>query len=260
MSVHRSAAVGFNRAAAEYDRARPSYPGAVVNVLRDAGLVHAARIVDVGAGTGKLTRVLAAAWPEVVAVEPVEGMRAVLRAVLPGVEVIDGAAARLPFDPATFDAVVVGQAIHWIADGEALSEFARVLRPDGVLVIVQNVRDRTQRLHAFISEHREARAEGAPSFASGAWREAIDTHGGFALDDAVLLENSLELSHDLVRDQFCSLAPIAALDETARHAELAALDGVLRDEPDPVILRYATHVYLARLRDRREDLFDCGIR
>jgi SAM-dependent methyltransferase len=98
-------------------------------------------VLDVGAGTGKLTRALLAAGHEVVAVEPDEVMRGAFVAALPGVEVLPGTAEALPVADSSFDMVAAGQAFHWFEPESALPEFARVLRPHGTLSVIWNVRD-----------------------------------------------------------------------------------------------------------------------
>jgi ubiquinone/menaquinone biosynthesis C-methylase UbiE len=125
----------FDRAAVEYERARPGYPAALLTLLP---LGPEAEVLDLGAGTGKLTRVLAARYHRVVAVEPLDGMRAILEQVVPGVESLAGSAESIPVADASVDAVFAGQAFHWFANDEAVAEIARVLRPGGLLALVWN--------------------------------------------------------------------------------------------------------------------------
>jgi SAM-dependent methyltransferase len=98
-------------------------------------------VVDLAAGTGKLTEVLVAAGADVVAVEPLANMRAELERALPSVRALDGAAERIPLPDGSADAVLVGQAFHWFDEGPALAEIARVLVPGGALGLVWNLRD-----------------------------------------------------------------------------------------------------------------------
>src|SRR5205814_9850211 len=97
-------------------------------------------VVDLAAGTGKMTRALVARGLNVVAIEPVEGMRAKLVAALPDVRAMDGTAEEMPFEDHSVAAAVVAQAFHWFKHDEALSEIHRVLRSHGPLGIVWNVR------------------------------------------------------------------------------------------------------------------------
>jgi ubiquinone/menaquinone biosynthesis C-methylase UbiE len=125
----------FDRAAVEYERARPGYPASALAVLP---LGADAEVLDLGAGTGKLTRVLTGCYRRVVAVEPLDGMRAILEQVVPGVESLAGSAESIPLPDASVDGVFAGQAFHWFANDEAVTEIARVLRPGGVLCLIWN--------------------------------------------------------------------------------------------------------------------------
>jgi SAM-dependent methyltransferase len=120
----------------DYERGRPGWPPAVVDV---PGLTPAATVVDVGAGTGKLTRLLTEVFAHVIAVEPSEAMRARLVHACPAVEIVAGRGQELPLPAASVDAVFAAQAFHWFDDEQAGAELARVLRPQGALVLMWNV-------------------------------------------------------------------------------------------------------------------------
>ncbi len=128
----------FGRAAAEYERARPEYPAAAVEWLLPAG---ARDVVDLGAGTGKLTRALVARDLAVTAVEPLAGMREQLEAAVPGVPALEGRAEQIPLPDDSADLVTVAQAWHWVDEELAAAEVARVLRPGGSLALIWNLRD-----------------------------------------------------------------------------------------------------------------------
>jgi SAM-dependent methyltransferase len=128
----------FGAAADVYERARPGYPDAAVDWLLPAG---ARTVLDLGAGTGKLTRSLAAKGLEVVAVEPLAEMRTNLGAAVPEVRVLDGTAEAIPLPDASVDAITVAQAWHWVDPERATAEAARVLRPGGTLGLIWNRRD-----------------------------------------------------------------------------------------------------------------------
>lgn len=130
----------FGEAAEAYERGRPEYPPEVVDWLL-AG--NPQRVIDLGAGTGKLTRAVAERVPTVVAVEPDPAMRVALAQRLPGTSVIDGTGEDIPLRDGFADSVVVGQAWHWVDPTRALPEVARVLRPGGILGLVWNDRDWT---------------------------------------------------------------------------------------------------------------------
>jgi ubiquinone/menaquinone biosynthesis C-methylase UbiE len=128
----------FGPAAEAYERFRPTYPRAAVVWL--AGEAPR-RVLDVGAGTGKLTRVLLEAGHEVVAVEPDESMRATFATLLPEVELAAGSAEELPLPDSSVDVVVAAQAFHWFDLERAFPEIARVLRPGGIFGVLANLRD-----------------------------------------------------------------------------------------------------------------------
>jgi SAM-dependent methyltransferase len=118
-----------------YERGRPGYPADAVRACLPP---DARRAVDVGAGTGKLTRTLLALGLEVVAVEPLDGMRS---RIPPEATALAGSAEALPVEDASADAVLVGQAFHWFDRPRAMAEFRRVLRPGGTLGVLWNMLD-----------------------------------------------------------------------------------------------------------------------
>jgi SAM-dependent methyltransferase len=134
-------AARFGDVADRYERARPLYPEAALSELAArCGVRSGTPVVDLGAGTGKLTRQVAALGADVVAVEPAAGMRRRLEAEVPGVPVLDGTAEDIPLLGASVEAVTVGQAFHWFDTHRALDEIARVLRPAGWLALLWNER------------------------------------------------------------------------------------------------------------------------
>ena len=132
----------FELVAGIYERARPEYPpDAVEWITAELGLGDGRTVLDLGAGTGKLTRALVSTGARVIAVEPGEAMLAQLRSVLPEVEAIQGAAESIPLEDASVDAVTVGQAFHWFRPAEAVPELRRVLRDGGSVALIWNNRD-----------------------------------------------------------------------------------------------------------------------
>lgn len=144
MAFREQMARSFGSQAAAYQAGRPDYPEVAAGWLLEPVSRRSVRVADVGAGTGKLTRALLAAGAgEVVAIDPDAAMLAALRTALPGVPTHEGTAEHLPLDDASVDAVVLGQAWHWVDPAAASAEIARVLRPGGVLGLIWNVRDET---------------------------------------------------------------------------------------------------------------------
>jgi SAM-dependent methyltransferase len=136
----RRRAASFGAAAAAYERGRPLYPPEAVAWLVPEG---ARTVVDLGAGTGKLTRALRAPGREVVAVEPSAGMREQFARVLPDVRVLEGTGESIPLPDSTADTLLCAQAWHWVDPERAVPEVARVLRPGGRIGLVWNYRDLT---------------------------------------------------------------------------------------------------------------------
>ena len=128
----------FAAAADAYERARPGYPDAAIDWLVPEG---ARTVLDLGAGTGKLTRSLAARALDVIAVEPLAEMRANLACGAARVRALEGTAEEIPLEDDSVDAITVAQAWHWVDPERATAEAARVLRPGGTLGLIWNRRD-----------------------------------------------------------------------------------------------------------------------
>lgn len=140
--MNGSRATSFGAAVNDYEIARPDYPFDAVAWMLEELPAGAHRIADVGAGTGKLTRVLTQAQgAQVVAVDPDAAMLAKLSEIVPGVPTFVGTAERLPLPDASLDAVVLGQAWHWVDPVAASAEVGRVVCPGGTLGLIWNVRD-----------------------------------------------------------------------------------------------------------------------
>src|SRR2546423_4187356 len=152
MSLHPVAA-GVGRAADVYERARPEYPPDAVAWLADRLSLGPGRVVvDLAAGTGKLTRLLVPTGARVLAVEPQAEMRAVLERAVPGADALEGTAEALPLADSSVDAVTVASAFHWFEPAKALPEIARVLRPGGRLAVIFNTRDEESELQRELTE------------------------------------------------------------------------------------------------------------
>jgi len=137
----------FEQVADLYERVRPEYPAeAVAWIVDELGLRPGRSVLDLAAGTGKLTRQLVPTGAEIIAVEPGEAMLAELRRAVPNVTALHGAAERIPLDDGSVDAITVGQGFHWFRFDEAVAEMHRVIRPGGAVALIWNGRDQDDEL------------------------------------------------------------------------------------------------------------------
>ena len=216
------AARGFEAAEA-YERARPSYaPAAVERLVSELGLDRGSRVLDLGAGTGRLAALLAPRVGALVAVEPSEPMRRVLARELPGVEVHDGTAERLPPADGSLDTVVVAEAFHWFDARAALAEIARVVRPGGGLALLWNVSVRADppnpdELVALLAGLRRTAVPDRRRYESGAWREAFADDGGFGPLASAEFEHAHRLDADGLVDLVASFSYVAVLPDGERR-------------------------------------------
>jgi len=218
---HADQARSFDRVAGAYQRARPSYPAAAVEWVLDAA--PGRRVVDLAAGTGKLTEVLVAAGAEVTAVEPLANMRAELERALPSVRAIDGAAERIPLPDERADALCVGQAFHLFDRPAALEEIARVLVPGGALGLVWNLRDERVPWVAELTVALRGAAD-VLAVSRGISERPLESER-FTAAERREFPNPVPFDRARLREWAASTSRIAVLPEREREA---ALDGVVR--------------------------------
>jgi SAM-dependent methyltransferase len=234
MAVHDVAQRGFDSAAETYDRARPSYPAdAVAWLVEHCAIRRARRMCDLAAGTGILTRLLVPTGVDMVAIEPVEGMRATLRARLPEVRALAATAEALPLADGSLDAVTIGQAFHWFDADRAFAELRRVLRVGARVGLIWNARERSvawvDRLWS-IMDRVEKRA---PWRDHEQWSDsALGERAGFGpLHEATFHHRQL-LSPDDVVARFASVSHVAVLAERDREVILDEIRDLLATDPE----------------------------
>jgi len=242
-SVHEVAARGFGSEAQIYDRARPSYPPDAVRWLTEVlGVRPGRKIVDLAAGTGKLTALIASRGADLAAVEPVAAMRSELRRKLPSVPVLAGVAEALPFAAHSIDAVTVAQAFHWFDAERAMAELSRVLRLGGRLGMVWNARDRSVEWvdrvwsvmdrverHAPWRDHRD----GTGGLTAQRWSErGLAGHNGWTPFTEATFFHVQHASHEDVVDRIRSVSHVAVLPPASQAAVLAEIRSILNEHPE----------------------------
>ncbi len=231
--LHPQAADGFSQGAHTYAKARPDYPEETLAWLNGAlSLGSGSKVLEVGAGTGKFTQRLLQTGAAVLALEPVEAMRSQLQARYPTVAVTDGLAERLPFEDESFDAVVCAQAFHWFARPEVLNEFARVLKPDGTLGLIWNVRDESVEWVRKLGDLWREGEVGLPRYTS-AMVTALFPHSKFGL----LRADSTSHEHTgpaelVVIERMRSTSFVASMPLPEQEHLLARAREVLESDPE----------------------------
>jgi SAM-dependent methyltransferase len=247
--VHSTAHTGFGNAAQTYVRGRPDYPPALLAWLREQlalGIGKAA--IDLGAGTGKFTKMLLKTGATVIAVEPIDAMRAELTKNLPGVQGIAGTAQAMNLPDATSDALLCAQAFHWFATEQALHEIHRVLKPGGKLGLVWNVRDESVDWVAAITaiiNHYEA---DTPRYHKNEWKRPFKGALLSRLRETHFPYQHIGTPQQVIVDRFLSVSFIAALPDTERTNVGQQLTQLIATHPqikgrEIIAFPYQTHAY-----------------
>ena len=241
-SEHASRAASFGGVAEVYDATRPDYPLEAVRWM--VGLPPAT-VVDAGAGTGKLTRVLVAAGYDVIAVEPSEAMLDRLRSASPGVTAVQGSGEALLLSDASADAVTYGQAWHWVDPALASAEAARVLRPGGALGLVWNLRRTDDPVGTALAEllGDDDTTSPAPWDIAG-----LNVGGEFGRPKRATFPHAQTLTRDGLLGLVRSRSYVIVMPEDVR-APLLARVGALHDDlavDGTVTVTYETTAYRAR--------------
>ena len=238
-----AAALSFGDVAAAYDRARPSYPREAAAWLAGE---QPTTVLELGAGTGKLTAGLVDLGHDVHATDPDEQMLQVLRERLPDVRTSVATAEDLPVGDASYDVVVVAQAFHWFDHDRALPEIARVLKPGGRLALVWNARDvRIPWVRRFgeLIGNQENLASIAP----------LETSELYGEVDSATFRHWQVVDRESIADLARSRSNIATLDEEARAAKIAEVVAFYDDYGrgmDGMQLPYVAHCFRSTVAER----------
>jgi SAM-dependent methyltransferase len=252
--LHRAAAEGFGQGAQTYVRGRPGFPPESLDWLGDdLRIGPGSQVVELGAGTGKFTKLLVQTGAAVTAVEPVTAMLDQLAGNLPDVRTLHATAQELPLADGSVDAVICAQAFHWFATVAALAEIRRVLKPGGVLGLIWNVRDESVDWVAVLTRIMAPFERDAPRYYKDEWRRVFPARGFGELRERVFAHRHVGPAEHVIVDRVASVSFIAALDAATRSRVLDDVRALIASTPElagksEVSMRYVTRAYWALAR------------
>ena len=210
-------------------RGRPGYPGEAIDWVLDR--TAGRRVIDLGAGTGKLTASLVAMGCEVTAIEPLDEMRERLSRLLPGVPVLAGSAESMPVADGSADALLAAQAFHWFDPAPTLDEIARVLIPGGVLGLMWNARDDS---HPWVAELSQILTVPVDVVSRWDWSsgQPLSRHPAFEAYAQRRFPNPEPYSAERLLEWAQSTSSIAIMEPAEREARLAEVADLCRTHPD----------------------------
>lgn len=240
-------ALSFGPAASAYDAHRPAYPPAALTWALGADLL---RVLDLGAGTGILTRALLRLGHEVIPVEPDAQMRQRLAAGTPGVQPLAGSAEQIPLADASVDAVLAGQAYHWFDRERAHPEIARVLRPGGLFAPIWNIRDESVDWVVALGNLAEGHPSGTPPRPLPS--QLLRERSGFGPLFEPLEQAEFHWIQPMTTDRLVGMMATRSYYLTATPQERAHVEAAIRELvaslPEPFDLPYVTEVFRAARR------------
>lgn len=237
---------GFESGSDVYERARPGYPvEAVAHLMTATGIAPGRRVLDVAAGTGKLTRQLDAAGATCLAVEPSTSMREVFGRVVPGIPLAGGTAEMIPLTAGSIDAAVVAQAFHWFDPPRALPEIARVLVPRGWLALIWNERDESDPVMAELI--RISKWDRCQPYPMGKdFGPIIDRCGLFGTVERVKFSFVQSVNATEFVEQVASRSYARVLPDPERHKLLDEVAEFGATLGDPIRMPYVTDLFCAQ--------------
>ncbi len=242
----------FSSVAAQYESGRPEYPPAAVGALAaELRIPPGARVLDLAAGTGKLSRALlsVSAGFDVVAVEPLPSLREVLAQRIGAERVREGVAEQIPLPDGSVDAVTVGDAFHWFDKPRALAEIRRVLRPAGGLAVLNTVPDWTgaswaDELGKLVAGLRPEH----PNFNGPPWQESVRAAEGWGEPREIRVTVSQPADPARILDHLASFSWVAGMPEAERAEALEQFRSLLSSGQTPAELPLHVMIGLAQLQ------------
>ncbi len=249
MAVHDTARRGFASAADVYEDSRPSYPAEAIEWLTaQLRLGPKSNVVDLAAGTGKLTRLLVPTAATVIAIKPVDEMRDALRNTTPDADARHGTAEQTGLPDSSADAVTVAQAFHWFAAPKALPEIHRILRADGRLALVWNIRDLDNPTQRAVDDLFTPYRGDTPSHRSGHWRDALEASDLFETTETNHFPNVQTVDGESLVRRVASTSFIADLPDSERASVLERAGAIAAQLPDRFAFPYTTEIELLERR------------
>lgn len=253
--VHKAAQLGYSTEASTYAHGRPGYPSDLKTWLRETLDINpGSTVIDLGAGTGKFTRLLKSMDIGVIAIEPVEAMRTEFTHNLPDVRILEGTADSIPLGSETAQALICAQAFHWFATETALAEIHRVLQPNGRLGLIWNVRDESVDWVAAITKIINPYEGDTPRFHTGDWR--LPFTGRYFSEPEVTCfpYTHAGSAQEVIIDRFLSVSFIAALPPAEKAKVAEQLQALIQTHPSlrghqTIEFPYQTQAWLCRRLD-----------
>lgn len=238
----------FAQVADAYERGRPEYPPAVIGALRaELGLAPGTRVLDLAAGTGKLTRALLAGGLDAVAVEPHAELREVLAKGVGPERVLEGLAEQIPLAEGSVAAVTVADAFHWFDHAAALREIRRVLSPGGGLAVLSSIPDWDGASWAHeVGALLVAMRPEHPHFDGPGWQEAVRADGHFSEPREIRVTTSRPARPERMADYLSSMSWVAAMDDGRRSELLERVEALIAAGHTPAELRVHVVIGLTR--------------
>ncbi len=249
MSLHPLAA-RFAEVADVYERGRPDYPPAVGGAIAaELCVPPGGPVLDLAAGTGKLTRALLGAGLDVVAVEPQAEMREILAASIGEDRVREGLAEAIPLADGSVCAVTVADGFHWFDHARALAEIARVLRPRGGLAVLTTAPDLADASWAHeLGELVAGLRPSHPHFDGPAWQDAVRAAGTWSEPRELRVTSTYPVSVERLIDWIASFSWVAAMPDAQRSDMLSRARALIDAGETPLELPIHFAIGLAQLR------------